>query len=237
MFNKERDIMSKISILIPTRFDSRYIIELALRSIWKNTDYPSYQIIVCNSGVDEVTEKYLISLAEGREIKLIKATDCRCPKNDLVKAVETEYYVLMHDDVQILKSDWLTRRMQVMGQDRRNAIVGMAVRNYGQLFVRRFFPLCLLVKTEVSRKLDLKWGKLPERKLDNGAIAYERFFCQREYKFVPFDYKYDIRHFGNLTWPVRKYHLKEKFSDLEGKLRERERKIAEIKEILEKKLY
>lgn len=231
--NKNNKIKGDISILIPTRFDSRYIIELCLKSINKNTDYSSYQIIVCDSDVDEETRNYLSDLASKGEIKLIKATDPKRPKDDLANAVNTEYYILMHDDIKITKRDWLSKRLVLMNRDKNNAIVGSVVQNYHNQ--KRFFPLGLLVKTEVSRELNLIWGK--QEGFDTGGIAYQVFFSQKKYKFVPYKTTRDIYHFSDMTWPMRKYYGQEFYPNLQEKIKERDKKIELIHKMLERDTY
>ena len=233
IFKRRKSLQGNVSILIPTMFDSRYIIELCVKSIQKNTDYPHYQIIICDSGADEVTKQYLRALEEKQEIRLIQATDWQRPKDDLVKAVDSEYYILMHDDIQILKKDWLTRRLTIMQNNLQNAIVGTIVRNYNN--TKRFFPLGLLVKTEISRKLNLVWGKQPDKGFDTGALAYHKFFSQTEYTFIPYKVSRDIKHFSDMTWP--KYNTKETCAELDIKLKERDNKIKHIQQILKNNVY
>lgn len=233
VFWKKPDIAGSVSILVPTMFDSRYIVELCLKSIIKYSDYPDYRIVVCDSGVDETTGSYLSDLAQKGEIELIKATDWQRPKDDLVRAVKTDYYLLMHDDTQVLKSGWLTRRLRLMCKDEKNAIVGTIVENYNR--TKRFFPLGLLVKTSVSRELDLVWGKQQDIGFDTGALAYRKFFSQDTYKFASYKVSRDIRHFAEMTWPM--YHTKEDYSGLDEKIAERKKKIEIIKDILANNRY
>lgn len=220
----------KVSILIPTMFDSRYIIELCIKSIKKNTDYSDYKIIVCDNGADSETRQYLQRLTTEGEIQLIETTDWKRPKDDLVKAVDTEYYVIMHDDIRILRKDWLRKRMALMAKNPSNAIVGTVLKNYSK--TKRFFPLGILVKAEVSRKLDLKWGKYPEKGFDTGAIAYNKFFSQDKFKFVPYKTTRDIYHFACMTWP--KYNTEENCPGVTKKVKERDEKIKLIRDILNK---
>ena len=229
-----RNAIGKVSILIPTRFDSRYIVELCIKSIRKNTDYTDYEIIVCDSGVDEPTRKYLSELESRKEIRLITATDKLRPKDDLVGAVNGEYYIIMHDDVQIKRKNWLSRRVNLLNKNPKNAIVGSIVKNFNKS--KRFFPLGLLVKMDVSKKLNLKWGKQPELNLDTGAVAYDKFFSQNEFKFVPCKFSRDIRHFGAMAWPMRKI-MEETSPLITKKVLERKDKIALIRKILEKGKY
>lgn len=235
VFRKKLAPMGNVSILVPTMFDSRYIIELCLKSIQRNTDYPHYQIVVCDNHTDELTHNYLVELASRGEIKLIESTDIERPKDDLVKAVDTEYYIIMHDDIMITRKDWLTKRMLLMNKDPKNAIVGTVANNFGHKHIRRFFPLGLLVKTDVSRRLDLKWNKQPG--FDTGTLAYKTFFAQNEFKFVPYRVSRDIRHFSGLGWPKRKVFLEGNTAYLDEKIKEREEKIRLIRRILETNSY
>lgn len=233
-FNNKQKPLGEVSILIPTMNDSRYIIELCLKSIQKNTNYKDYKIIVCDAGVDQETYNYLHNLAANGEINLIRATDNQRPKDDLAKAVNTDYYVIMHDDIQIRKKDWLTRRMQLMVRSKNNAIVGTIVHNFGRK-ANRFFPLGLLVKTDIARKLDLKWGK--QDGFDTGTLAYNKFFSQNEYKFVNYNVARDIYHFMSMGWPKRKLGEKGMYPELEMILNDRNKKIIRIRKILETNSY
>ncbi|MGE5280653.1 MAG: glycosyltransferase family 2 protein [Deltaproteobacteria bacterium] len=228
IFGRRRKIAGRVSILVPTMFDSRWTVELCLRSIWKHTQYPDYEIIICDAGVDQETRIWLEGVAAQDKIRLIKATDWQRPKDDLAAAVTSEYYCLMHDDTQILRSGWLTRRLSLMNRREDNAIVGAVTANYNG--TKRFFPLGLLVKTRVARELGLMWGKQQDRGLDTGALAYQAFFAQKRYRFVPYRVSRDIRHFAEMTWP--KYHTQADYPGLDKKLAERQRKIETIKNIL-----
>jgi glycosyltransferase involved in cell wall biosynthesis len=223
--NADYEIKDKVSILIPTMFDSRYIIELCIKSIRKYTKPDTYQIIVCDAGVDDETRRYLNQLDN---VQLIKATDWMRPKDDLAAAVTTKYYLLMHDDLQITSHGWLEKRVCLMEQDENNAIVGAIVKNYHK--TKRFFPLGLLVKTDASRELDLKWGKQPEAGYDTGALAYEKFIKQSRYKFVKCKINPEIHHFSSMTWP--KYKTRDNTENLDTLLDERQMKIETIKKIL-----
>ena len=152
-----------VTILIPTRFDSRFMIELCLESIKKYTDYP-HEITVGDAGVDEETKKFLENRSD---IKLCSVGNPTLPKDSMIKYVNTPYFMFMHDDTQILKKGWLEKRVTLMERNSRNAIVGPVVANfvYGwkrrflyKRTMRRFWPLALLVKTDVQRELNLRWG-------------------------------------------------------------------------------
>ena len=234
MFFRKPKLNGKVSILIAVRGDSRYTLELCLKSIRKNTDYPDYKIIICDDGVDGITLDYLSGLVRNKEIDLVKSTNPGIPKDDLVRAVDTEYYIFMHDDIRILKKNWLTKRLHLMNRDMKNAIVGPIVNNFGNNKIKRFLPLGLLVRADVSKKLGLIWGKQPEKGLDTGGLAYQQFFSQYEFKFINLKISGDIYHFGGMTWVTCKG---KDFPDRENLLKERSGKIAMIKEMLASGAY
>ena len=115
-----------VTIVIPTRFDSRYMIELCLETIKKYTVYP-YKVVIGDAGVNDETRKFL----EARtDITLVKAENPSFPKDSLIKYVDTPYFLFLHDDTQIFKKGWLARRAVLMQRDTRNAIVGPVVVNF-----------------------------------------------------------------------------------------------------------
>ena len=152
---------NEVTILIPTRFDSRFQIELCLQSIRKYTHHP-YRIIIGDAGVDNETQQYLQSQ---KDIKILTCADQRRPKNELAAAVQTSLFMFLHDDAQILKKDWLRHRVDKLLQKENNGVLGVVVGNYKPWGFRwrkwlplcptnkRFYPLCLLVKKEVQ-----DWG-------------------------------------------------------------------------------
>jgi hypothetical protein len=224
----ENAVDGRVTILIPSLFDSRLILELCIRSIQKNTDYPDYNIIVCDAGVDEEARTFLESEVEKGSIRLIKATDWERPKDDLAAAADGKYYVILHDDVYIKDKSWLRRRMHLMLSHPQNAVVGSTVPNY-KTNGERFFPMGLLVKTVVARELNLKWGKQVQEGFDTGAIAWRQFNTQSTYKFAFYKTSRDIHHFGEMTWPKYKKADSPGIQDL---LDRRDQKLNQIREML-----
>lgn len=231
---KKQKISGKVSILIPVRGDSRYTLELCIKSITKNTDYPDYQFIICDDSVNKETGKYLTELEKTIGARIIKSTKPGIPKDDLVRAVDTEYFIFMHDDIKISKKNWLSNRLLVMSRNPRNAIVGTVVKNFGNKKIKRFFPLGLLVKTNVARQLNLEWGKQLDKNLDTGGLAYQQFILQKEYQWVPYKISRDIYHLGSMTW----VNCKGKdFPEIDKLLKEREVKLETIRQWLETGQY
>jgi hypothetical protein len=231
------------TVLITTKFDSKYIIELCLETIRQYSTYP-YRIIVGNNGTDEETRIYL---SAQKDIGLvdIPETYLNTPKDYLASLVKTDYHLFLHDDVQILKSGWLERRVKVMERRDNNAIVGEIGLNYGAKFpfyifkskLRRFFPMGMLVKTAAAKELNLSWGIVKD-KFDTGGYAYQQFLAQKKWKFQHFPFKYDIRHFGEMTWPVKKKLKNEKTPlELDKLIEIRKQKLEMVKEILNKQKH
>lgn len=233
--------MKSVTILIPTRFDSRYMIELCLETIRKYTDYP-HKIIVGDAGVTDETRRFLEAQ---KDILLMKPTNPSLPKDSMIPFVDTPYFLFLHDDTQILHKEWLERRIAIMEKNPRNAIVGPVVANfvYGwkryflyKSSMRRFWPLVCLVRTDVQRELGLIWGVTGP--YDTGGMAYQQMTGQRKYRFVACKFNKDVLHFGGMTWPVKKKVQDEKVKfDIDKSVEARNQRMRMIRDILSKKAY
>ncbi len=231
----------EVSILIPTRFDSKYVLDLCLRSIRKYTEYP-YHIIIGNAGIDEETGRFLKGQ---KDVKVIKCPDPIRPKDCLTRAVDTPYFIIMHDDIQILRKGWLERRIAIIEKNPAIGAVGVLAHNYVYGITRfftispihkRFFPLMLLIRKEMQDELDLHWGKLEG--FDTGAIAYLQFKKQKKWKMARCKFDKDIKHWGGMAWLMRKKIFKEKTNlDLDKLVSKRSEKIETIKQILTAESY
>jgi len=201
-----------VSILIPSRFDNRYILELCIRSIRKYTDHP-YKIIIGDAGLDEEAKKFLETQDD---LTVIKCPDPLRPKDFLAGHVKTPYFMFLHDDVQILKKGWLRKRVEIMSGNPHVGILGIMVPNFSRGWARclsfsplnkRFFPLALLVRNEMQEELNLFWGLI--KGFDPGAIAYLQFLKinkKKKWKFIKYGFSQDIKHWSEMTWVLRKKH-------------------------------
>ena len=237
-----------VTILIPTRFDSRYMLELCLETIKKYTDYP-HKIIVGDAGVDDATKSFL---ASRKDLTIVKPEDPYMPKDSMIQYVDTPYFCFLHDDVHIMKKNWLSKRVALMEKNPKNAVVGPVVANfiYGwrshflyKRSMRRFWPLALLVRTDVQKELSLHWGIVMGEleNFDTGGMAYQQFMKQKKYRFVPCDFRPDVRHFGNMTWLVKNKMEWEKINDknagTDPRWQKRDELMKTIKQILESKNF
>ncbi len=238
----------KVTLLIPTRFDNRYVIQLCLETIRKYTTIP-YRIIVGDAGVDEEAKKYLDAQPD---IVVVKCPDPLRPKDYLARKVQTQYFLILHDDIQVLRDGWLSRRLEIMENNPDIGVLGILSHNYvyvprwKRLFAKnsclhnRFFPVVLTVRKEVQDELDLTWGKVGDRAgaFDTGAIAYLQFLRQKKWKFQHFDLWPDVRHWYCKTWAVGKKLLRHKCEfDIDKVISDRDRNIAAIRKILENKNF
>jgi hypothetical protein len=216
----------KVNIMLPSRFDSRWMLELCLGSIRNNTSYPAFDITVCDAGVDDDARSFLEEEARSGSIRLIRATHPTRPKDDLAAAADAPFYVLLHDDIYIKRKDWLCQRMCLMLSSPTIATVGSVIPNY-KVKGWRYFPMGLLVRRAAAVEMNFKWGM--QENLDTGAIAYRTLQAQSKYRHAPYNTTCDIHHFAKMTWPKRKDASLPKIQEL---LRQRELKLALIRELL-----
>lgn len=229
----------KVSILIPTRFDSRLHLDLCLRSIRKHTAAP-YRLLVGDGGVDEETRAFL---AAQPDVTVVPCPQPLRAKDTLARAAETEFFLFQHDDTVVLRDGWLERRMELMERDPALAVVGVkspcfveGLRSWIELspLDRRFLPLCMLVRRAAQEELDLLWGIYPP--FDTGALAYLQIRKQRKWKFRQVKFNREVKHWGRMAWIMKKTEL-EKRPDAAALLAEREAKLAEIRRLLDSGEY
>lgn len=237
--------MNEVSILIPSRFDSKIMLDLCLRSIRKYTEHP-YRIIVGDAGVDEEASEFL---KQQSDVTVSRCPDPLAPKHHLARIVETPYLMFLHDDAQIMRPGWLKRRVDILERDPALGFVGPLGFNFGMKpgwrqylspspLVRRFFPFSLVVRKEAQENLDLFWGKIAG--FDYGTIAYLQYKTRlitggnrKKWEFRKYDHEPDVKHWKEMTWPLRKADSPE----TEARLQRREAKLEQMRRILETESY
>ena len=141
----------EVTILIPTRFNNRWVLDLNLRTIRKYTKYP-YKIIIGDAGMNIETADFLKTQ---KDIEIVKCPDPIRPKDYLARAVNTPYFLFLHDDVQIIRAGWLAKRISLIEKNPKNGIVGVLGNNYiyrkGLMkylnlspLAKRFLPLAIV---------------------------------------------------------------------------------------------
>lgn len=230
------------TVIIPTRFNNRWMLDLNLRCIRKYTRYP-YRIIVGDAGMDDEVKEFL---STQDDVRVTQCPDPLRPKNHLARIVETPYMMFLHDDAQIYKEGWIERRVAVMESDPRIAIVGELGFNFvykrwqkllpQPAYKRRFFPFALLLRKDVQEELDLHWGRI--KGFDNGGVAYQQFQTQKKWRYRAFPFKHDVKHWGGMTWIMRKKLTGEKaYTDVNKLVAERELKVQHIRKLIEAEDY
>ena len=230
-----------VSILIPTRFNNRYLLELCILTIKKYTEQP-YEIIVGNAGADKEALEYLKNQTG---VKTISCPDSIRPKDYLARNVSTPYFLFLHDDAQILKAGWLKRRVDLMEKNKNTGIVGVLSTNYKyglnkflphSVIEKRLFPFAMLVRKSTQDELDLFWGIV--KGFDTGGLAYLQFIKQKKWKFVSCRFDKEIRHWGQMTWVIKE-RTKEELRLLNYSFlkEERDRKLSLIRNLIKSGNY
>lgn len=231
---------ARITLLVPTRFDNRHLMELCLETIRKYTTIP-HRVIVGDAGADEETLSFLASRPD---VSVVPCPDPLRPKDTLVREVTTPYFMILHDDTQILRTGWLSRRLRAMDDDPEIGVLGALNCNYtpapwwrrlstASCLHTRFYPVALTVRKAAQDELGFYWGKLGAGSFDTGAIAYLQLLRQKKWKFRWYHIHADVKHWNCKTWAIRKQQLQQgSRAYLQRQLIARQQKVAAIKEIL-----
>lgn len=98
-----------VSIIIPSK-DNYDILMQCLNSIWDNTSYENYEIILVDNGSAEETRTKLKALADAGKIRYVyekKDFNFSYMCNQGAEAAKGDYYLLLNDDIEICQNDWL----------------------------------------------------------------------------------------------------------------------------------
>ncbi len=99
-----------VSILIPTGKGIE-ILRPCLDSLFEQTDYPDFEVIVDNGATDRETLSYLGSLAGKTNLRVLKQKpgpfNYSAVNNEMARIARGEILVLLNDDTEIVGRDWL----------------------------------------------------------------------------------------------------------------------------------
>lgn len=103
----------KISIIIPTK-DKAEMLDKCLKSIYNNTSYKNYEIIVIsNNSCEEKTfnllNKYKESYENFRFIEINCEFNYSYINNEAVKVATGDYIVFLNNDIEIKSNNWLSK--------------------------------------------------------------------------------------------------------------------------------
>lgn len=104
-----------VSIIIPTR-NNLTLLRALLDSLFRLTDYPSYEVVlVDNQSDDPATLRYYQLLKATRAVKIIRYDECfnySQAVNLGAQYAEGELLLFMNNDMEIIHPDWLTELSQ-----------------------------------------------------------------------------------------------------------------------------
>jgi len=132
---KSKDITSwpKISILILT-YNNLLINQLCLRSIYCNTAYPNFEVIVVDNASVDKTPDWLVSFAKTHpNLKLILNKNNRGfagGNNQAAQGATGEYLVFLNNDT-VVTPGWLERFLAHMQSDSKIGLVGPVTNSTG----------------------------------------------------------------------------------------------------------
>jgi len=101
-----------VSIIIPTRNLGNFL-ERCLKSIFENTTYPNYEVIVIDNGSDEAETAAVISGWKSKEPTRFKCYELDIPfnfsrlNNYAVAQSQGDYLLFLNNDTEVITSDWI----------------------------------------------------------------------------------------------------------------------------------
>jgi len=119
----------KVSIIIPTR-DNTALLKQTLETIFTNTTYPDFEVIVLNNNSISKDFFSLIDAYKEQYKKSFSCVDASFPFNFSklmnlgVSLSNGAYILLLNNDMQIIHSDWLTQ-MVAQAQQKNTGAVGV----------------------------------------------------------------------------------------------------------------
>ena len=102
----------KVSIIIPTK-DHKILLEKCINSIFKNTSYKNFEVIVVDNNTTEKDAiDYLNNIGESHSnIKVLHDnSEFNFSKinNDAIKKLKTDYILLLNNDTEVISPNWIT---------------------------------------------------------------------------------------------------------------------------------
>jgi GT2 family glycosyltransferase len=117
----------KVSIIIPTK-NALSLTRKCIESLRKHTNYPNYEILVVdNQSDDPMVKEYLSSESSENRLKVMqydKPFNHSEINNVAVKSIDSEFVVLMNNDVEILSHKWLEQLVATAQIDESIGVVG-----------------------------------------------------------------------------------------------------------------
>lgn len=100
-----------------------------LDSLWKNTDYDNYEVVIVDNNSTDGTIEYLETLDNIHLIKNDKNMGFVKGNNVALNQIKDGDVVLLNNDMLIEQKNWLTRLNEVAYEDDKNGVVGCRLVN------------------------------------------------------------------------------------------------------------
>lgn len=119
----------KVSIIIPSK-NLTQITDVCITSIFKLTEYPTYEVILVNNNSDEDDFFKMVKKWEEKEPKRFKCiTDNGSFNfsrlmNNAVKETTGDYLLLLNNDTEVTHSDWMAAMVEYV-QHKKTGVVGV----------------------------------------------------------------------------------------------------------------
>ena len=231
------DSLPQVTLFISS-LNTRYPLELTIKSLLKNTSYPNFQLLIADNASVDGSLEYLESLQIANiPIKLIKSNKARLHSDwldEVYKTVDTPYWIAVDSDLLFFCQDWIVDMVNVM-QNNPNLYLLNAEKSAaewvgaepvsGEIIEMGEHPSTWLfcVKTDLRDHVDSSFkfanlGKNPEtgraKTYDTGGVLLN---TMREkglrYDYMPSWFFYKYYHFGSMSWGMKsptanKHYLK-----------------------------
>lgn len=100
-----------ISIVIPSK-DNEDVLKQCIRSVYRHTDYPNFEVIVVDNGSSEAVQEALEAFQEECQfLYLYEPMEFNFSRmcNIGIKKAKGTYILLLNDDMEVIDNLWLTR--------------------------------------------------------------------------------------------------------------------------------
>lgn len=210
--------------LFISSLNTRYPLELTLRSLAANTSYPNYRLLIGENASTDGSREMLDELEAQGRVELIRAAGPRLHSiwlDEVMATVQTTYWCAVDSDMLFLGRDWLwdlIRRMEaepdldLLGAEQRPYTpgyvepVGKETIDVGESPATWLFCVRTSLRTRLKSSFAFhKAGINPQtgRMLvydTGGKLLIDMRDAGLKYAFMPNWFLHKYHHFGSLSW-------------------------------------
>jgi hypothetical protein len=210
--------------LFISSLNTRYPLELTLKSMLRHTRYPNYRLWIGENASTDGSLEYLESLCGALPLRLMRSAEPRLHSHwldEMFQTVETPYWLAVDSDMLFLGSDWLNDILSLLESDpeldlvaaeRRDPIPRFTEPVSGEVIHLGEAPSTwlLAVRTSLRERLQSSFAFTVyaqdeetgmKRCYDTGGqlLADMREHGLR-YRYMPASFTWKYYHFGSLSW-------------------------------------